>query len=121
MEYRLKPGETATPEELAQVEALPKPVRVELDELKAKFAEIPKVTLCTRLGIVQSIDPTKVKPSTIVVNQSGNDYSFECYVSESVKDQYLQGDITVGDYVLVEFIDDDADKAVIFAKVYKSW
>lgn len=39
MEYRLKSGEVATPEELAQVAALPKGLRAELAEIKAKIAD----------------------------------------------------------------------------------
>lgn len=38
-EYRLKPGEVATPEELAKIAALPKGIRAEIDELKAKLAD----------------------------------------------------------------------------------
>lgn len=37
VEYRLKPGKVATPSELAQVAALPKGMRAEIDELKAKY------------------------------------------------------------------------------------
>lgn len=39
VEYRLKNGEEATFGELAQVEALPKGMRIELDEIKAKIAD----------------------------------------------------------------------------------
>lgn len=39
VKYRLKPSSVATPEELAQVDALPKGVRRELDEIKAKIAD----------------------------------------------------------------------------------
>ncbi len=38
-EYRLKSGEVATAEELAQVDALPKGMRTELNEMKAKIAD----------------------------------------------------------------------------------
>ena len=37
IDYWLKPGEVATPEELAQVEALPKGIRAEIDELKVEI------------------------------------------------------------------------------------
>lgn len=39
VEYRLKPGEMATPEELAKVNALPKGAKVEIDAIKAKIAD----------------------------------------------------------------------------------
>lgn len=39
VEYRLKPGEVATPEELAKVAALPKGLRAEIDKIKDKLAD----------------------------------------------------------------------------------
>lgn len=42
VEYRLNPGEVATPEELAQVEALPKGIRAEVEILKTKVKDLEK-------------------------------------------------------------------------------
>lgn len=39
IEYRLKPFHIATKDELALVDALPRGVRAEIDELKAKIAD----------------------------------------------------------------------------------
>lgn len=39
VEYRLKSGKVATSEELTQVAALPKGIRLELEEIKAKIAD----------------------------------------------------------------------------------
>lgn len=39
IEYRLNKGEVATAQELAQVDALPKGLKVELVEIKAKIAD----------------------------------------------------------------------------------
>ncbi len=41
-EYRLKSGEVATAGELAQVDALPKGAKAELDELKARVEKLEK-------------------------------------------------------------------------------
>lgn len=42
VEYRLKPGAVATPEELAQVNALSKGLRTEINILKARVEKMEK-------------------------------------------------------------------------------
>ncbi len=122
VEYRLKPGETATPGELAQVDALPKGLRLELDEVRAVlFGTETMPPLCTHWAVIDSFDIGQVKPMRVRRTWKGVEYTVNCYVTDGIKDQYQAGDIAVGDYVLVEFLEDDADKAIVFAKVFKTW
>lgn len=81
----------------------------------------PPPPLCTHWGVIDSINLTNEKPVKVRRTWEGREYTVNCYVTESVKDQYQAGDIAVGDYVLVEFLDDDPDRATVFAKVFKTW
>ncbi|GAH36733.1 unnamed protein product, partial [marine sediment metagenome] len=82
VEYHLKPGEAATEDELDQVGLLTMP-------------------RSTHISTVDAIDPTKARPVRIKRVWEGKDYFYNCLVTESVKDQYLAGDVKVGDYVIV--------------------
>lgn len=75
----------------------------------------------THLAVVDSIDPQAVKPATVTRTWAGKEYTYDCFVTEGVKDQWQQGDIHVGDFVLVHFLEDDTGKAIVIAKVFKTW
>ncbi len=81
----------------------------------------PTPPLCTHWAVIDSINIGSEKPARVKRTWEGVEYTVDCYTTESVKDQYLAGDIAVGDYVMVEFLEDRADMAVVFAKVYKTW
>jgi len=51
----------------------------------------------------------------------GVDYVLDCYITQHVKDEWLAGNIAIGDYVLVEYLDQDLNKAGVLAKVVKTW
>lgn len=42
VEYRLKPGEVASPGELAKVAALPQGIRADVEDLKSKVKDLEK-------------------------------------------------------------------------------
>lgn len=100
IEWRLKSGEVATEEELNQVGLL----------------TIPH---STHLSVLEAVDTAKARPARIKRVWEGRDYFYDCFVTEIVKDQYVAGDIVVGDYVLVHF--DDIGEQIVTAKVFKSW
>jgi hypothetical protein len=77
--------------------------------------------LSTHWAIVDSINLGAVKPGTVRRTWQGEEYTADCYVTENIRDQYLAGNIAVGDYVLVEFLDESLDMAVVVAKVVKTW
>ena len=81
----------------------------------------PSPPLSTHWAMVDSINLGGEKPISVKRSWEGEEYTVACYVSEAVKDQYLAGDIAIGDYVMVEFLEDKADRAVVFAKVFKTW
>lgn len=79
----------------------------------------PEPPLSTHISIIDAIDTSKARPVRIKRVWEGKDYFYDCLVTESVKDQYVSGDVKVGDYVIVHF--DDIGELVVTGKVYKSW
>ena len=56
----------------------------------------------------------------------GTVYDIPCLVSQSVVNLYIAGQVKVGDYVIVSFIDEhpytqERSIAIVVDKVYKSW
>ena len=81
----------------------------------------PSPALSTHWGRVDSFHPGEVKPMRVKRTWNGVTYLVDCYVTETVKDQYQAGGIVTGDFVLVHFLEDDANRAIVIAKVYKTW
>lgn len=76
-------------------------------------------TLSTHIATLVSIDSSKARPARVKRTWEGRDYFYDCLVTESVKDQYLAGDIVVDDYLIVFFADNG--ETIVTAKVFKSW
>ncbi len=72
-------------------------------------------------AVLDSVNVAAVKPATVTRSWGGTNYTFDCYISEHVKDEWVAGHIVIGDYVLVEVLDWDPDKMGVVAKVYKTW
>jgi len=70
---------------------------------------------------IVSIDISRVRPVEIEREWLGNITRHDCLVTENLKDQYLQGDIHVGDYMLVDCQTDHICEYIIIAKIFKSW
>ena len=77
------------------------------------------ISITIHISIIEAIDTTKARPVRIKWVWEGRGYFYDCLATESVKDQYMAGDIAVGDYVLVHF--DDIGEQIVTAKVFKSW
>lgn len=92
----------------------------EIDEIKVKlFGTKEEPPRSTHISTIDTIDTAKVRPVRIKWVWEGMDYFYDCFVTESVKDQYVAGDVKVGDYVIVHF--DDIGEQIVTAKVFKSW
>jgi hypothetical protein len=48
-------------------------------------------------------------------------YTFDCYVTQALINEYQAGQLQVGDYIIVEFIEGKINRPLAIAKVYKSW
>ena len=72
-------------------------------------------------AILQAVNVSAVKPATVSRTWEGTDYTIDCYITQNVKDEWLASNIAIGDYVLIEYLDQDPDKASVVAKVVKTW
>ena len=79
----------------------------------------PEPPLSTYISTIKAIDTAKARPVKVKRVWEGKDYFYDCLVTESVKDQYVAGDVAVGDYVIVHF--DDIGEQIVTAKIFKSW
>jgi len=79
----------------------------------------PEPPKSSHISVIDVIDTIRVRPVRIKRVWKSKDYFYDCLVTESVKDQYVAGDVAVGDYVLVHF--DDIGEQIVIAKVFKSW
>lgn len=82
---------------------------------------IPKPTLCTHWAQVNDFDLTKTKPLQVRRTWEGKEYVFWCYVTREIKDLYDAGQLTIDDYVLVDFIEDDRERPLATEKIVKTW
>ena len=73
----------------------------------------------THVSILEAIVRTNRRPARIKRVWEGREEFFDCFVTKSVKDEYVAGDIRPGDYVLVHF--DDIGEQIVTAKVFRSW
>uniref|UniRef100_A0A6M3K1A6 Uncharacterized protein n=1 Tax=viral metagenome TaxID=1070528 RepID=A0A6M3K1A6_9ZZZZ len=78
--------------------------------------------LCTRMAKLISVT-TGERPARVEVymNKIPTGFEYDCYVSETVLTEYTAGRIVVGDFLLVEFVDDRPDMGCVFAKAHKTW
>ena len=82
----------------------------------------PAPALCTRMAKLLSVN-AGIRPAHVEVylDLAPTGFEYDCYVSETVYTEYTAGHIIVGDFLLVEFVDDLADAGCVFAKVHKTW
>jgi len=79
----------------------------------------PEPPRSTHLSILEAVNTGQLKPARIKRVWEGRDYFYDCFVTEGVKDQFVAGDVKVGDHVLVHF--DDVGEQIVTEKVFKSW
>ncbi len=93
------------------------------EELKAASDYVipppPEPPRSTHISVLEAVDPAKARPAKIKRVWEGRDYFYDCFVTQTVKDQFVAGDVAVGDYVIVHF--DDIGEQIVTAKAYKSW
>jgi len=75
--------------------------------------------LSTHIATLVAVDPSKARPARIKRVWQGQDYYYDCFATQTVKDEFVAGKIAIGDYVLVHF--DEMGEQIVTAKVYKSW
>lgn len=75
---------------------------------------------------LKAINPSLAKPATVTRRFNGVNFDINCFVSQTVVELYQLGKISIGDYVIVSFIDEtpnatEFNVAIVVDKVYESW
>ena len=70
---------------------------------------------------VDGIDPSKQKPLQVTRHWRGHTVQFRCYVTQDLVDAWQAGKLSVGDYVLVVFVDQDRGKPLATQKIAETW
>lgn len=77
------------------------------------------------IGQLMSVTPGSVRPANVKRVWDGDDRFFDCFVTETVWQEYQSSDIVVGDYLWVEYLGQDEDVAggetLVIAKIRKTW
>lgn len=70
---------------------------------------------------ITAINTALVRPITATVHQDGNQFPIDCFVTQDLVDAFQAGNLAVGDWVLIYFIDHREDKAIAQQKIFKTW
>lgn len=81
-----------------------------------RFPEPPR---SSHISVLAAVDAAKARPARIKRVWEGRNYFYDCFATQTVKDEFVAGKIAIGDYVIVHV--DDMGEQIVTAKVWKSW
>jgi len=93
----------------------------------------PIPSLSIHLARLDAVDPQLLRPVTVtrlwftddgvttIWPETGKEYTYDCFVTQSMKDQWQAGEVVIGDFVLAHFLESDTDQAIVIANVFKTW
>jgi len=79
----------------------------------------PEPPQSAHISILIAVDVSKARPANVKRVWGSQDYFYDCFVTQTVKDEFVAGTIQIGDYLLVHY--DDMGEQLVTAKVFKSW
>ncbi len=72
-----------------------------------------------------SVDALAARPARVKRTWNGQDWFYDCLVTESVITKYQAGEIVIGDYLWVEFVDTSEEigggEQIVIGKIRKTW
>lgn len=77
--------------------------------------------LCTHWAQVLSFHPSTIKPVRVHRDWCAETYQVDCFATQATVDHFTSANLSPGDFVLVHFLEDDPQLAIVFAKVFKTW
>jgi hypothetical protein len=75
----------------------------------------------THWARILEMNPGQERPLRVQRTYRGEQFTVRCYVTKDLVDLYQAGELAVGDFVLVMFVDGDRNQPLATQKVYKSW
>lgn len=99
---------------------------VTLSDLELEVVEVDDLPNEEHIGKIVEVDTSRVKLLRVERKYYGVTYSFWCLVTQSVKELYQLGEVEIGDYVLVSFIEEmpngvERNVAIVTDKIFVSW
>ena len=73
----------------------------------------------THISVLVSVNPSVARPAQVKRLWEGREYFYNCFVTQTIRDEFAAGKILVGDYVAVHF--DERGEQLVMGKVFKSW
>jgi len=91
------------------------------DQLPIAYEEpyVSEPPSSTHPARIKSIDAADPMPLEVVRTWEGKEYTYRCFVTEDLVEQYQAVNIHVGDWVLVHF--DDSGRQLATQKIHKTW
>jgi hypothetical protein len=125
---RLKPDSTVSTIE-AYSHDLEIPGAVEIDEAEYNTLEKrltdPSPPRSGHPAQLVSVNISSVRPARVKRMWKGKEFFYDCLVTESIIGQYQAGKIAIGDYLWVEFLDNNEEiggrEQIVIEKVRKTW
>jgi len=101
-------------------------VPITLEELNLIPMSAEYLPTSEHIAKLVGVNATQAKPATVTRKYWGETYDVKCLVTETIKRMWLDGDLEIGDYVLVSFIEEIPDTverhiAIVTDKIFKSW
>jgi len=92
---------------------------METELLAGGYLVAPAPPRSSHISTLEAVDPTKARPARVKRVWNSKNYYYDCFATQTVRDEFIAAKIVIGDYVIVHF--DDVGEQIVMAKVFKSW
>lgn len=122
-----KAGWFAVPEQNIPVQEINDdnfPISRTIGELNLTLFTADTLPKSQHIAKLKAVNPAILKPATVTRRFLGELYDVDCFVTQGVKDEYVAGDINIGDFVIVSYTrtgDDGETLPIVTGKVFRSW
>jgi len=101
-------------------------IPVTLQDLNLDPLSSGDLPFSTHYAVITSVDPGQAKPAEVTRRWHGQNFTYQALISETAKRLYLAGDLGIGDYVVVSFIEEHPNEQdfmipIVLDKVVESW
>ena len=109
-----------------EVDGTPVELPIYLDDLDLQPITGDDLPHSEHIGKLTAVNPALAKPATVTRRYMGINYDIQCFVTQSIVDQWLAEDLGIGDFVLISFVEESPNGvekhvAIVTDKVYESW
>jgi len=97
-----------------------------LDDLELTPVAIDELPWSDHIARLRAVNPSRVKPVQVRRFYKGETYDIWCLVRQNVVNEWIAGDLEIGDWVTVSYIEEmpnatEYHVAVVTGKIYESW